>query len=124
MPEDEEPTALEAVVAEVDTEEEAPDGSVIVELRTKDGTVDITVPRSGSWDVDAWAAIDVNRNPIPAYNEWAKLVLSDKDWEAWRDLRPNMDEANDFFGRWAELSGETAGKSRPSSRSLRRARRR
>ncbi len=128
MPEDDEPQqpALEAAIAEVDTEEETEDGSVVVELRTKNGTAnaDIHVPRSGAWDVDAWAAIDVNRNPIPAYNEWAKLVLSDRDWDRWRDLRPNMDEANAFFGRWAELSGESAGKSRPSSRALRRARRR
>lgn len=115
---DEQP-ALESAQAEVATEEESPDGSLAIELRTSVGNADITVPPSEDWDAEAIDMLDRHR-----FTGWAQLVLSEKDWATWQNLRPTLREANDFFKRWSEDSGQDTGKSRPSSRALRRMRRR
>ncbi len=105
--------------AEVETEQEADDRSVVVELRTKDGSVDIRVPDVPDWDAEAIEHLEGRR-----FMSWARIVLADDDWKKWEDARPTLREANEFFKTWNELSGQDEGKSRPSNRALRRMKRR
>ncbi len=119
MTEPVERNALEAAQAEVDTELESDDGSVLVPLRTKVGDAEIRVPAVSDWDAEAIEFLEGRK-----FMSWARAVLSDADWRLWSDLRPTLGEADKFFGEWGELSGQESGKSRPSRRALRRMARR
>ncbi len=111
--------ALEAAQAEVDTEQESPDGSLIVTLETKDGSADIIVPRVEDWDSEAFESVNEVK-----YTTWARLVLSDEDWKKWSNLRPTISEASKFFSSWSDLSGADVGKADRSPRWQRRMKRR
>ncbi len=134
MIEHDEQPAIEAAIAEVETEQENPDGSCTLNLHVtivvKPATADtdaetetrsasITVPPVPQWDAEALELLEARK-----FTSWARLVLSDEDWRRWQNLRPNLGEADDFFGRWGELSGQGRGKSEPSRRALRRMARR
>lgn len=107
--------AVRALKADASAE---PEG-VPVTLHTDDGDVTVTVPPVGRWYVEATEALEASK-----FNQWAELVLSDDDAEAWRSVRKRNDEVVQFFIDWGNASGEDAGKSPASTRSSRSTRRR
>lgn len=87
---------------------------VIVPLVTGTGAVDLTVPLPGRWPTKAMRALRSNDS-----EEWASLVLSKQDYEAWVDANPTNDDAAEFFNSFRRIAGESVGKSRTSQRSSR-----
>lgn len=118
----EEPTAYEAMRAEVEaepvTDEELEEGTVVVPLTTRNGTGDIAIPPAHLWSSKAHDFIADGR-----IQRWAELTLSDDDMDTWEDLDPTITDASDFMYAWMDEAGYDPGKSRRlrrSSRSLRR----
>jgi hypothetical protein len=95
-------TPLEAVQADADT---GPEG-VRVTLRTETATADLTVPPPGRWKSRANTMLSEG-----LFDGWARIVLSDADWEKWVDADPTNDEVEAFFQSWQTAAGETVGKS-------------
>lgn len=115
--ETDEPTAVEAMQAEVDTED-ADDESLTVTLVTRNGQAEIRIPHPVDWSARATDLLADAR-----VHSWAQLTFSDTDWERWLELDPTNGEANDFIGAWRTASGQNEGKSRASRRSSRSMRR-
>src|SRR5664279_2147751 len=94
------------IVAEVDGE--ARDGTVIVPL----GNTEIGVPRPGLWRASANNALRLGD-----FDTWAQKTLAPTDYDLWAEIDPTVDEINDFFVQWGDLSGVSLGESQASQRS-------
>jgi hypothetical protein len=103
---DEEMSAADRLQAEVLAETLAEDdGSVVIQLETVDGKVDIRVPPIGRWRSSARAAILAGSNDL----HWAVLTLSREDAAQWIGLDPTLDDVRAFFSRWQEATGQSLG---------------
>lgn len=104
-----------------DDDREYPEGAVAVPLDGaggRRGVVHILPP--DEWPSDANSALHVSD-----FESWAEGCLALDDYEAvWSDLRPTLGQVNHMFEEWRRISGQAAGKSRPSPASLRRGARR
>lgn len=115
----EEMSAAERLQAEVESEDEAvEDGSVVVTLETDRGFADITVPPMGRWRSMARAALFSRGDDLT----WAALTLSPTDAQTWSKLDPTKDDADGFFARWGESTGENLAKQQGQNRASRRTR--
>jgi hypothetical protein len=114
MADEELSSALDDLRAETEAETVRPVDGFIVALVTASGAVDLTVPAPGRWPTKAMRALRGNDS-----EEWASLVLSEQDYEAWSDANPTNDDAAEFFVQFQQVAGETVGKSRTSQRSSR-----
>jgi hypothetical protein len=98
-------TALEAVEAEVDAED---DDSVEVPL----GDTTVRVKPTNEWRSSGVSAMRQGD-----YSAWAQVCLVEGDAEVWDEIDPTMGECEAFFRAWGEITGQTPGKSRASRRS-------
>jgi hypothetical protein len=108
------------LAAEVEVEDAAPDGSIVVTLETDRGVADITVPPVGRWRSQARAALFSRGDDLT----WAALTLAPKDAQQWADLDPTKDDSDEFFRQWGEAGGQRLGESQSSNRASRRMSRR
>lgn len=90
-----------------------------VTLETATAKVALSVPLPGRWPTKAMRALRSNDS-----EEWASLVLSEADYEAWVEADPTNDDAVAFFDGFRMVAGESTGKSRTSQRSSRNTARR
>jgi hypothetical protein len=106
---------LRAIEAEADA---APLGAA-VPLVTDAGEFDVTVPPPGKWRTRANRALREGD-----FDSWAELVLSAEDFDSWIEADPTNDDVEAFFKAWADVTGESRGKSSTSAASSRSTRRR
>ena len=105
----------QATPEQVDAEA-IPPGSFRIPLATTEVYV---LPRN-RWRSSALTALNQGR-----FDEWAESCLAREiDVDAWMDVDPTIEQVEDFFLAFTEATGQSAGKSRESRRSLMRGRRR
>lgn len=79
----------------------------------------IEVPPVNLWKSSGMRALNQGD-----FETWAERVLSDKDYDAWCEVDPNLDQINEFFESIGDQLGTDRGNSRASRRSSNRTRRR
>lgn len=99
----------------VEAEAVADDGSVTVTLAD---TAEIRVK-----PVKEWRASGIRAMREGDFDTWAEKALDADSYEAWTEVDPTMQEVEDFFTAWGELTGQDQGKSRNSGRSSKSTRR-
>jgi hypothetical protein len=114
------PTDADLLAAEVETETETDDGSVVVTLATDLGKADVTVPPLSAWRSMARNALFSRGDDL----FWAQRTLTPEDAQAWMELDPTQAEVQDFFAAWGRVTGQMLGESAAANRASRRMQRR
>ena len=114
---DPEPSDAERMQAEVQAEQDWPDGTVGVVLYTEQGEALIHVPPRQKWRASAVHAINTDDSL-----GWAMSALTSDEAMTWQELDPTSEESANFFRAWGRIIGQSLGESRASRRSSTRTR--
>lgn len=81
-------------------------GTSIVEMSTKAGSVRVEIPPALEWPDGAIEELEAGH-----FRQWRRLVLSPQDFAATQALSPTTADTLEFVAAWEETSGESTGKS-------------